>query len=237
MRVAELGGDARPESATSISTHAVAGAARPRVDLAVRPDRLDGVHQQAEQHLADEIGVGPDAERGTGVGAGARRWTCSRVEVGARRAGARRRRARRPRPAAARAGAGGRRRAASRRRCVRRSISAVMKRHARSPSASPAATVSPRPCAAERITASGIPHLVRDRRAASCPSAASFSLCTRRARAASIASIWLRMIVLCSRSRRRPSMTHPRQEAEQRERAAEHGADEPGSRHARSSRS
>jgi hypothetical protein len=46
--------------------------------------------------------------------------------------------------------------------------------------------------------------------ALSCPSAASFSLCTRRARAASIASIWVRMIELCSRSRRRPSITRPK---------------------------
>ena len=74
-------------------------------------------------------------------------------------------------------------RAATMTTLLRRSISAVMNEHARCASASAGGKLSPRPCAAERMTASGLRTSCAIA-AASWPSAASFSLCARRARVA-----------------------------------------------------
>src|SRR5439155_11573824 len=93
-------------------------------------------------------------------------------------------------------------------RFASRSISAMMKADARSASASAGVFASARPWAAERMTASGFRTSCAIA-AASCPSAASFSLCASRARAAPIASLCDRMTAAASRWRRWASTVQP----------------------------
>src|SRR5439155_504046 len=87
---------------------------------------------------------------------------------------------------------------------ARRSISATMKSHARAAAASSTGTVSPSPCAAERMTARGLRTSCAIA-VASWPSAASFSLCTSRARPVLRASSCAWMRAVACRSRRRAS--------------------------------
>ncbi len=215
-------GAARPdrESATAISTR-VAGARAPRAHLAA------GAATPRRRWRGGRAAPGtPGRDRraapASSAGASRRTRTPRRAELLARRAAPRGRRARVHRDrAAARAAAAARRRAATLMTLLRRSISAVMKAQARCASASSVGTGSRRaPAPPSGSTASGIAHLVGDRRG-ELPERREL-LALRQARARGADRLDLRLDDRRCLPIAAPCLDHAaEEEAEERERRAE----------------